>query len=494
MPHSRPGLLTLSALCLSVLGVGLIAENLDWLADLRVVVQRSPSQFPSSRVVPPAELERADSVLSVYTEARYLHDPTIGLLANPTRIGRDWERPATVSYFRNGQLQFASNIGLRVHGGKSRTGSPVQSFRLYFRRAYGSARFRPGTLFDGKGDPLNRFIAHNDLRMNHDGTWWHLVNPLAYDIARQIGALTPETHPAAFVLNGEPQGLYVLSEHVREVYLESRFGHADFERADAPRRRQWMDIELPRRSPITAAALSEWIDVESLSRWFVSVIFCATTDPFQGVIFRDMTQPTSLWFWVNWDMDHSFMDLYDYVGRASRHDTFETTLGVRSFESRVLTQLIERDPAYRQYLAGLFLDALNYQITPSFLAERYEYYRRVVERYGLDDDRYLDSLEQFLRERPNQVRRLMVEYLDLEPLVRLRLDGPDGVGFRVNGHVVGPDAIGWYRSGSDLRVELDEPRGDFSHWLVNGERVTTPEVQHRIGERTLIRPRFNRLL
>ena len=124
MPHSRPGLLTLSALCLSVLGVGLIAENLDWLADLRVVVQRSPSQFPSSRVVPPAELERADSVLSVYTEARYLHDPTIGLLANPTRIGRDWERPATVSYFRNGQLQFASNIGLRVHGGKSRTGSP----------------------------------------------------------------------------------------------------------------------------------------------------------------------------------------------------------------------------------------------------------------------------------------------------------------------------------------------------------------------------------
>ena len=163
MPHARLGLLTLSALCLSILAVGLIAEHFDWLSDLEVVVQRSPARFPSSQVVSPGELARARSVLSVYTEARYLDDPGIGLFTNPTRVGRDWEHPATVSYFEEGALRFASNIGLRLHGGTSRIGSPVQSFRLYFRRDYGSAQFRPGTLFDGKGDPLERLVAHNDL-------------------------------------------------------------------------------------------------------------------------------------------------------------------------------------------------------------------------------------------------------------------------------------------------------------------------------------------
>ena len=490
MPHARLGLLTLSALCLSILAVGLIAEHFDWLSDLEVVVQRSPARFPSSQVVSPGELARARSVLSVYTEARYLDDPGIGLFTNPTRVGRDWEHPATVSYFEEGALRFASNIGLRLHGGTSRIGSPVQSFRLYFRRDYGSAQFRPGTLFDGKGDPLERLVAHNDLRINRDGHWWHLVNPLAFDIARQIGALAPETQPAAFVLNGEPQGLYVLTEHVRDPFLESRFGHDNFERAEYQRRQYWMNDELPRRAPFTAADLSSWIDVESLSRWFVSVIFCATTDPFQGEIFRDETQPGARWFWVNWDMDHSFMDFYGYVHLPWRHDTFETTLGVGSFESRALTQLIDRDPVYRAYLADMFLDALNYRLTPSFLDERYRYYREIAERYELEDDRYLEPLREFLTERPDHVRRLLVKHLDLEPLGRLRLEGRPGEGLEVDGHPVPSDFIGWYLPGTEITVRLGPPSDDFSHWLVNGERVTAPRVTLRVGERALVRPQF----
>ena len=331
---------------------------------------------------------------------------------------------------------------------------------------------------------------HNDLRMDQDDSWWHLVNPLAFDIARQVGALAPETRPAAFVLNGEPQGLYVLTEHVRDPFLESRFGHDSFERAEYQRRRYWMSTELPRRSPFTAADLSSWIDIESLSRWFVSVIFCATTDPFQGEIFRDETQPNARWFWVNWDMDHSFMDLYGYVRLPWRHDTFETTLGIGSFESRVLTQLIARDPIYREYLAEMFLDALNYRLTATFLDERYRYYREIAEQYGLEDDRYLETLQEFLVERPEHVRRLMTRYLDVEPLVRLRLEGRPGETFQLDGHVVPSDFMGWYLPGAEVTVRLDPPRDDFSHWLVNSARVSGAEVTYRLAERTLIRPRF----
>ena len=282
----------------------------------------------------------------------------------------------------------------------------------------------------------------------------------------------------------------MLTEHVRDPFLESRFGHDNFERADDQRRRYWMSRELPQRSPFTAADLSSWIDIESLSRWFVSVIFCATTDPFQGQVFRDETQPDARWFWVNWDMDHSFMDLYGYVRLPWRHDTFETTLGVGSFESRVLTQLIDHDPVYSDYLAEMFLDALNYRLTPAFLDERYRYYQGIAERYELEDDRYLDTLQEFLAERPNHVRRLMVQHLDLEPLVRLRLGGPTGEGFQLDGHTVPSDFVGWYLPGTEVTVRLDQPRDGFSHWMVNGERVSGPQVTHRVEGRTLIRPQF----
>ena len=122
MPQGRINPMALSALALTVLAVGVVADNLSWPADLRIMLQRVPSQFPSSQAVPPEELARGGALLSIYTEADNLHDPDRGLLTNTTQVGRDWEHPATVSYFEDGTLDFASNVGLRVHGGKSRTG------------------------------------------------------------------------------------------------------------------------------------------------------------------------------------------------------------------------------------------------------------------------------------------------------------------------------------------------------------------------------------
>ena len=61
------------------------------------------------------------------------------------------------------------------------------------------------------------------------GTWstpWRLTS------CGRLGGWRPRPQPASFVLNGVPQGLYVLVEHVREPFLMSRFGHENFDRAD----------------------------------------------------------------------------------------------------------------------------------------------------------------------------------------------------------------------------------------------------------------------
>src|SRR5215210_4770422 len=76
-------------------------------------------QFPSTVA---AEQLASDGLptISVATEEAGLYDPSHGILAHPQEKGRAWERPAYVSYFKDGQLTEEIPAGLRVHGGISR--------------------------------------------------------------------------------------------------------------------------------------------------------------------------------------------------------------------------------------------------------------------------------------------------------------------------------------------------------------------------------------
>ena len=78
----------------------------------------------------------------------------------------------------------------------------------------------------------------------------------------------------------------MLTEHVRRPFIVSRFGHDDFDRADEGRRRLWMRDVMSAPS-FTMADAADWLDIDSLTRWFISFVFCGTSDPYQAVMFRD---------------------------------------------------------------------------------------------------------------------------------------------------------------------------------------------------------------
>lgn len=483
----------LVAIPVAILLMGVALERLDSLAPLRVSIQRTPASVPSSLVVPDAEIESGLALLSVYTDEASLHDPERGLLTNTVATGREWEVPATVSFFEAGQLVYAGSAGLRVHGGKSRIGSPVQSFRLHFRREYGARQFMPGVLFEGRSDPISTLVVHNDLREDRRERWWHLVNPLAYDIARQMGALTPETKPVRFLLNGEVQGAYVLTSHVREPYMQARYGYEQLATADT-RTRRGLRRAIAAIRPLTMVAVDEVLDLESLTRWFMSVVFCAVTDPFQGVVFLDESEPDARWFWVNWDMDHSFMDLYRQAPRRApwRHDTFRTTLRKARVESQVVTRLLAEDPAYRSYLARLLTEALNHQITPAFLAQRFAHYRDVAHAFEVEHTEYLEELEEFLTRRPGEIRTQLAEYAEMGPLYTVTVESAREVMLNIDGHREPTGYVGQYFAGQEVRVSLLADDPDFVGWSVNGRAVTLDEAWHRVGADTVIRAEFTR--
>jgi hypothetical protein len=480
-----------------VVAVAAAGATVEWLGlfpSLSFAIQRTPDRMPSTRLAPDREVRAGVPLLSIFVRDEALRDPEHGLLTHPLERGAAWERPSYVSYFDGGRLLFASQAGIRIHGGKSREHSPVQSFRLYFERGYGAREVRSGVLFGGRADPLRQIVVHNDLRQDLRGVWWHFVNPLAFDIARQVGAIAPDTQPARVLLNGEAQGPYVLTEHVTtRGFQAARFGHRSFTVADSEviaSLWRWQR-EQPR---LTRRAVDAVFDVDNLTSWFISVLFSATTDAFQGVMLRDETVPAARWFWVNWDMDHSFMDLYRQAPVPWEHDTFDTLLAKRELRSALVTRLLREDPGYAVQFKQRLADALNHRLTPAFLFDRFEHYGRLADALQVPDRDYLPILAEFLRERPAALRRLAARHLPGGESRRARVGGPVDARFLVDGRPVAAGYEGWYFDGTPLRIEVAEPsRRRFSRWVVNGRDVssTSPTLLIDVREDVTVDAHFN---
>jgi hypothetical protein len=379
------------AICLATLKL----ESADLFPLWRFAVQWSPAALPSSRAVPAAEVRSGLPVLSLTLEEADLHDPVRGLLASKTKHGRDWEREGSVSYFEGGRLIFASGVGVRIHGGGSRLVAPRPGFRLYFRRKYGPREIPRGVLFSQAAQPIRRLVVHDDVRRG-GGEEWYFANPLAYDIARKVGAIAPETKPVKFFVNGEYYGPFVLTERFDERFFAAHWGYEAVLLSQAKMNELWDWVQKTR--PLTMETVSRRVNVDSLTRWFVAVAFCATRDAYQGPgQFLDQTKEAGGWFWVNWDMDLSFrdwsLDSYQYLLERIA----ETRRGRNPAEPRsvILTHLIAEDAEFREYFKRVVQKALNHQLTDAFLLERYQHYLDIATQLRVPDLDYLSRLSGF---------------------------------------------------------------------------------------------------
>jgi hypothetical protein len=476
----------------ALVAAGLIADNRDLFPALRFAIHRNPAEMPSTLAVPERDRTIGYPLLSLVVDPDDMFDGRRGLLANPAGRGREWERFAYASFFDKGALRLATGAGLRVHGGRSRLVSDKKSFRLYFRQRYGDPTI-PAELFFGQPQSsVSRLVLHDDVRVDRSGRPWHFTNPLAYDIAARIGSITARTLPVRLLLNGDPQGVYVVTEYIDEAFFEARFGHRDFDMeasATSLRLRSWAQDT----QPFTMAVAAASVDLDNLTRWVISILFCGTTDIWQGTLARDRRAPDPKWFWVNWDMDHSFMDLYQRADVPWEIDTFRSLIGLPDARSQILGRLLKSDPAYRTFFVETVEAVLNHRLTPAFLSDRASHYRVTAAIHGIERREFLDRIDRFVAARPAVVRRLVQRYAGAGPVVEVRVRIPDGMTLDVDGHRTAGLYEGRYFSGSPIRLSVPEDaRARFSGWTVNGR-----ELPHREPSLTLpvegpldISPRF----
>ena len=439
----------IAAAIIALIGLGLLVDAKEAFPLLRVAVHRTPALLPSTIILPREERQPGIPVVSLYVPNTSLWDLDTGILSNRLRHGRAWERQGFVSFFDGERLTFSGSVGVRVHGGGSRHTSNPQGFRLFFRRQYGLPSM-PARVALGEGHDyaLKRVILHNDMRVAVKEMRYHLTNPLAYEFARALGNITPATRPVRFYLNGFFQDVYVVTEHFDpRDYFSTHIGHPalmDDENLD----RLWDQVQALK--PMRMREVSQLVDIENLTRWFIAVIFCGTHDAFQGPgQFLDPYRKRAPWFWVAWDMDESF--------RIVEHDTFDHILesktsrrGRRDNEPRprILTGLLKGDPEYREYFKAQWVDAMNHVLTPEFVRAKYEYYAELAVKLGVPDTDYLPEVKRFLDERPTVLRTMAAQYLQTGPMVQLRMTAPG----TVNGHQVDAGWTGYYFPGMTVQV------------------------------------------
>lgn len=102
-----------------------------------------------------------------------LWSPTHGIYLHPEETGEGWERTASLEWFSNSATNSQSPpvlCGLRIQGGWSRRPeeSPKHSFRLLFRKRYGTPHLRI-PLFGPQPEEFSTLI----LRGGNNNTWLH---------------------------------------------------------------------------------------------------------------------------------------------------------------------------------------------------------------------------------------------------------------------------------------------------------------------------------
>jgi hypothetical protein len=454
-----------------------------------------PEAMPSTVILEPEVVRSGLPIISVVVDSQDLLDRDTGLITNYEKRGRGWERPAYASYFRYGELVWATGAGLRVHGGKSRAMTD-KSFRLHFRELYGLTSLQRDLVFGGTGTPIGSLVIHNDRRTRHsdDGNVdWHYTNPIAYEIAERIGCITVATQPVSFYLNGVYQGPYVLKERITTDFLMARFGHDDFFLSDTKSdddtspliqgsERELRElIEWPAQAPapLSMAEVERKVDLANLTNWFISILYAGTTDPFQGAVARDRTDPDGRWFWINWDMDHSFMDLYSQVPNPWEVDNFtgvSAIIGNERPRPLLFDRLRTESPEYRAYFLARLTEVLNHELTPEFMEALIQRYEATAAAFGIEDRAYLQTLRDYAAHRPAVLRAQMERYFASGPSYKLTVDPADSVHLKVNSRDVNKRYQGWYFANTPVEIEIvDGTAPPKVTWSLNGRKLQSRE-------------------
>ena len=412
---------------------------------------------------------------------RYVRSPQPPQIeANYQMRGREWERPLRETLDNPVIVQFCEvdrscpfeqSVGLRTHGGWSRSFSTDKSWRLYAREEYGSGRFEHQ--FFAPGTPEHsRLVLRNSgndwNRLRFMDAFWHSVFPDDH-------VDTQAYRPTRLFVNGEYWGIYNIRERQDEHYVENVHGipREHVEMLDnstgtaLQRMRESPAPEgAPRQSPDAPEVWDDWvsfvrtldpqrsdisalegeIDIESFYDFVISHTFAGVSDwvsnntrwwrTAASARSDDVHGRDGRWRFMLADFD-SVTEMAnpltagpgrkrivdDIVGDRAREDGLPAIFGALIRDDRTRVKFLNRyadlmNTALHPERTMLQLDDIVAILEPEMELSRRRWSTGDMDAWHADVER----LRAFLVERPDAMRAELVEFLALDGTMTLQLE------------------------------------------------------------------------
>ena len=190
--------------------LGLEIVNTYFISELTGYVPQLPML---SIVIDPSEL--FDTLKGVFSPHGWDADDDFRT-GNFNQHGREWERVAHIEFCEPTSGGFSGNIGLRVHGGKTRR-YMQKPLKLYARSEYGM-KYINHKVF--KTEP---YTSYKRLVLKPFCASWEangIADHLAHNIAAPLRMVSMASRPVSVYINGEYWGIYFLQESPDERLIE----------------------------------------------------------------------------------------------------------------------------------------------------------------------------------------------------------------------------------------------------------------------------------
>jgi len=314
--------------------------------------------------------------------------PSEGNVANFFRRGRENERVTNFTYFVNGAEVLNQDVGLRIHGGSSRT-YQNKSLTVYSRSDYGDDTMSYQFFGDQTFNNFKGLVLHNSGN-DFDQTMFR--DALCHKLSKSLNFTTKGYQPAATFINGEYWGLLSFRDKIDDDYFDRVYNIAKTD-IQVLENEYWLvegdgyDNYLEIVNYITNNSLTVQanynymltrIDPESFKDYFISNIFLENADwPVNNIVYwRKNTTYTpgapyghdGRWRWMAHDMDDTFGISNDNINLNSLADATAVNGPVwpnAPWSTLLLRKMLD-NTGFKTEFINRFADLLN----TSFLSSR----------------------------------------------------------------------------------------------------------------------------
>ncbi len=304
--------------------------------------------------------------------------------------GREWEREATVTVFRDGEMIVEQNMGIRIKGASTRNGAQ-KSFNLYARSDYGASKIlfplidgnyaQDGTLIE-KYDSLSLRSVSDEVRLR-DGFAQKMI-------ADRENITTQNMQSCVVFLNGEYWGLYEMTEKLSDYFIESNYGiqkeniamikNGELEEGDQTEYDSFIDFtdtysQMDLSDSINYQAVCEFIDVDSMIEHYAAGLYLGTYDwpNYNYGVWRNTGEEIAgnpysdgKWRFISFDYDYTMGATYDSFGGVEgyAYDSFQHMNNGAGGEPTNLFVGLLNNPDFCTKFINTYCDYANEVLTP----------------------------------------------------------------------------------------------------------------------------------